>query len=148
MSVKLWRSQEEEWTSNYYITRVKTGSRAVWRLDELETRCGRESQHPAEWALRPRIEQLQLERRCWIEEHVPETLGPKPPVELPRRTRKNVVMAIRVGVNMLQFCSVSNSLSHKTLSNKVRGIFFQRTVSLVFIVSLWFCMHAYVYVYI
>ena len=27
-------------------------------------------------------------------------------------------------VNMLQFCSVSNSLSHTTLSNKVRGIFF------------------------
>ena len=27
-------------------------------------------------------------------------------------------------VNMLQFCSVSNSLSHATLSNKVRGIYF------------------------
>ena len=33
-------------------------------------------------------------------------------------------MAIRVGVNMLQFCSVSNSFSHTNLSNKVRGIFF------------------------
>ncbi len=32
------------------------------KLKELETRCGRESQHPAEWALRPPTEQLQL----WI----------------------------------------------------------------------------------
>ena len=39
---------------------------------------------------------------------------------------RNVVMANRVGVNMLQFCSVSNSLSHITLSNKVRGIFFSK----------------------
>ena len=37
---------------------------------------------------------------------------------------------------MLQFCSVSNSLSHTTLSNKERGIFFKKTVSFLFIVSL------------
>ena len=56
--------------------------------------------------------------------------------------KDTTLMAIRVGVNMLQFCLVSNSLSHTTLSNKVRGIFFLRTVSLVFIVSsLWFCIH-------
>ena len=36
---------------------------------------------------------------------------------------KEMLMAIRVGVDMLQFCSVSNSLSHTKLSNKVRGIF-------------------------
>ena len=58
---------------------VKTGSQLVWRLDQLDTRCSRESQHPAEWALRPPIEQLQVERRCWIEEHVPEKLGPQVP---------------------------------------------------------------------
>ena len=38
--------------------------------------------------------------------------------------REKTLMAIRVEVNMLQFCSVSNSLSHATFSNKVRGIFF------------------------
>ena len=32
------------------------------------------------------IEQLQLERRCWNEDHVPERPGP--PVEQPRRTGK------------------------------------------------------------
>ena len=37
---------------------VKTGSQLVWRLDQLETRCSRESQHPAEGALRPPIEQF------------------------------------------------------------------------------------------
>ena len=58
---------------------VKTGSQSVWRPDQLETRCGRESQHPAEGALRPRLSSWgsdQLKRRCWIEEHVPERLGP------------------------------------------------------------------------
>ena len=29
---------------------MKTGSQLVWRPDPLVTRCGRESQHPAEWA--------------------------------------------------------------------------------------------------
>ena len=33
------------------------------KLNQLETRSGGESQHPAEWALRPPIEQLQLEIR-------------------------------------------------------------------------------------
>ena len=42
----------------------------------------------------------------------------------PAEQERNAVMANRVRVNMLQFCSVSNSLSHATLSNKVSGIFF------------------------
>ena len=33
------------------------------KFNQLETRYGRESQHLAEWALRPPIEQLQLEIR-------------------------------------------------------------------------------------
>ena len=71
-----------------------------WRPDQLVTRCGRESQHPAEsWA-------------------------PGPPVEQPRRTGKKCWWPWLEEVKMLQFCSVSNSLSHTTLSNKVRGIFF------------------------
>ena len=36
----------------------------------------------------------------------------------PGERERNTVMAIRVGVNMLQFCSVSSSLSHTTLSIK------------------------------
>ena len=36
----------------------------------------------------------------------------------PGERERNTVMGNRVGVNMLQFCSVSNSLSHTTLSIK------------------------------
>ena len=48
---------------------------------------------------------------------------------------------------MFQFCSVSNSFSHTTLLNKVRGIFFLKDCLVVIIVSLWFCMHASTYEY-
>ena len=68
----------------------------------------------------------QLVRRCWIEEHVPERLGPQVPGWAAQENGKETLMAIRVGVNMLQFCSVSNSLSHTTLSNKVRGTYFSK----------------------
>ena len=37
-------------------------------------------------------------------------------------------MAIKVGVNILQFCSVTNTLSHANVTNKVRGIFFFKEV--------------------
>ena len=70
----------------------------------------------------------QLERRCWNENHVPAEAGPPGPrLSSPERER-NAAMARRVGVNMLQFCSVSNSPltdnTFRTLSNKVRGIIF------------------------
>ena len=108
-----------EWTIELLYNSVRTGSQSVWSSESLEARCGRESQHPAEiWA-------------------------PVPPVEQPWRTGKNTDSHKSGEINMLRFCSVSNSLSHTSLSNKVRGIyFFKRTVSLVFIMSLlWFCMH-------
>ena len=42
----------------------------------------------------------------------------------PGEREKHTAMSRGAGeVNMLQFCSVSNSLSHTTPSNKVRGIF-------------------------
>ena len=81
---------------------VKTGSQLVWKPDQLVIRCGRENQHP--------------ERLC----------PPSPRLSSPGERERNAVMANRVGVNMLQFCSVSNSLSHTTISNKMRGIFFSK----------------------
>ena len=65
---------------------VKTGSQLVWRSEPLVARCGRGSQHPTEWA-------------------------PGSPVEQHQENGKETLMAIRLGVNMLQFCSVSNPLS-------------------------------------
>ena len=40
-----------EWTIELLYNLGKTGSQLVWRPDQLETRGGRESQHPAEGAL-------------------------------------------------------------------------------------------------
>ena len=102
---------------------------AVWRPDQLETRCGREDQHSAEWALRPPIEQFG-DQTSWRQDAVEKTSTqrgwtPGPRLSSPGERERNAVMANRVGVNMLQFSSISNSLSHTTLSNKVRGIFFK-----------------------
>ena len=127
--VQLWRPQEKGGVVLLYNTVHR-------KFNQLETRCGRESQHPAEWALRPPIEQLQF----WGSDELrirqvgekmldwgtcPREAGP-PGLQLssPGERKRNAIMANRVGVNMSQFCLISNSLSHTTLSNKVRGIFF------------------------
>ena len=62
------------------------------KFNQLEIRCGRENQHPE----RP----------------------PAPRLSSPGERERNAVVAIGVGVNILQFCSVSNYLSHTTLSIK------------------------------
>ena len=82
-----------KWAVELLYNSVKTGNQLVWGPEKLERRCGRESQHSAEsWA-------------------------PGPPVEHQENEKDTTLMAIRVGVNMLEFCSLSNSLSHTTLSN-------------------------------
>ena len=113
------------WTLNYYITQC-TGnairwrqastqqsgpsgprlSSFSWRSDQLEIR--RVGEKMLDWGTCPR-----------------EAGPPGPRLSSSGEWERNAVMANRVKVNMLQFCSVSNSLSHTTLSNKVRGIFFQ-----------------------
>ena len=129
---------------------VRTGSQLVWRPDQLETRCGRESQHQAEGALRPPINQFG-DQTSWREDAGMRTCHREaglqgPPLSSPAERERNAVMASRVGVNMLQFCSVSNSLSHTILSNKVRGVFFYELCrsSLLCVVMI---LHAYVDVY-
>ena len=108
---------------------VNPGRQLVWGLDQLVTRCSRESQHPAEWALRPPPDWAVGDQMSWWEDArmrtCPREAGPPGPrLSSPGERERNTVMANWVGVNMLQFCSVSNSLSHTTLSNKVRGLFF------------------------
>ena len=51
-----------------------------------------------------------------------------PQLSSSRERERNTVRVNRMRVNMLQFCSVSNSLSHMNLSNKVRGIYFFKEV--------------------
>ena len=89
-----------EWAIELLYNSVKTGSQLVWRSDLVVTRCVRESQHPAEWASRP-------------------------PVEQSRRTRTTHGYVRRGwGVRYFAVFVQSPTLSHTTLSNKVRGIFF------------------------
>ena len=95
------------WALNYYITQYTRNSLS-WGSDELEI-SGRENQHP-------------------------ERLGPQVPGWAAQENGKETLMAIRVGVNMLQFCSVSNSLSHTTLSIKWEVYFSKNRVARLYCV--------------
>ena len=114
----LW--EEIEWTSDYYITQCTGNSTSLgirWVGDKMRER---KTSTQRGWAPGPRLS------------HQGE--------------RERNADGYKSGVSMLQSCSVSYSLSHTNLSNKVRGIFFKKTVSLVFIVSsLWFRMHMCLY---
>ncbi len=73
----------------------------------------------------------QLVRLYWNEEHVPERLSPRPPVEQPRRTRTTRGDVRRGwGGQYVAVFVQSPTPSHTTLSNKVRVMYFsKRTVS-------------------
>ena len=93
---------------------------------------------------------VQLERRCWNENHVPGSR-----LSSPGERERNAAMTRRVGVNMLQLCSVSNSpltqqyLSwpFRTLSIKWEVYFSKELCPLVFIVLNMF-LHASAYEYV
>ena len=87
-----------------------TPTRRRWALNNYRTRCTGNS--------------ISLEIR-WVGEKMldwgtcpRETGSPGLRLSSSRERERNAVIANRVGVNMLQFCSVSNSLSHTTLSIK------------------------------
>ena len=103
-----------EWALNYYITHSRCswvefefqlGWRCVrgshtrpkglgalmnWGPEKMLIRCSKESHHSAEWT-------------------------PGPPVEHQENEEDTTLTAIRVGVKIFQFCSVSSSLSHANL---------------------------------
>ena len=91
------------WASNYYITPV-TGS------------------------------SVQLERRCWNENNVPAEAGPPgPQLSSPGERESKAVIARRVGGQYVAVLFSLQLTSHTvkpfvTLSNKVWGLFFSRTV--------------------
>ena len=62
---------------------------------------------------------------------------PRPQLSNPGERERHTAMSGGAGeVNMLLFCSVSNSLSHINLSNKLRGIFFYE-------LCLYYCVNMY-----
>ena len=120
--VQLWRPQEEGGVELLYNS-VKTGSQLVWRPDQLETRCRRESQHPAA----PPIESLDIRpvgEKMLEWEHVPERLGSLAPGWAAQENGKETLMAIRVGGKYVAVLfGLQLPLTHNPF-NKVRGIFF------------------------
>ena len=90
------------------------------------------------------------DQTCWWQDAVEEASiqqsGPSFSGWAALRSREETLMAIRVGINMLQFCSVSNSLSNTNLSNKVSGIFFKEVFArlLLCVVRI---LHEYAYEY-
>ena len=111
------------WTLNCYITQC-TGNSISWRQDAIE-KARTQQREPSG----PRLSSWgsdELEIRCGRENQLPERLGPQPPGWASQEKGKETVMANRVGVNMLQFCSVSNSLSHITLAIKWEVCFFAK----------------------
>ena len=114
-----WVGEQMNWRQDV-VWKPLPGRRGLWDPpvswgpEKLETRCGRESHHPAERALgTPSEFGDPLVTRCGRESPHPAERAPRPPVEQLLRTRKT--QRWWVGVNMLQLCSVSNSLSHTNL---------------------------------
>ena len=122
------------WVSNNYITRVKTGSHLL-EFSQLEIRCGRENQHPAEGAIRTPDWSVG-DQTSWREDAGMRNMShrgwaSRPPVEQLRRTGKKRCYAHKTGGQYaavlfgLQLpLTVKPLLTLWTLSNKVRGIFF------------------------
>ena len=121
-----WRQNAVEKTS--IQQREPSGPRLIsWVSDEVEIRCSRENQHP-------------------------ERLGPR--LSSPGERERNAVMTNRVGVNMLQFCSVSNSLSHTTYNIKWEVYFSKNCVARLYCVEYathiygTICVHLYFWVFL
>ena len=128
--ISAWRSnmpfQRLSGRLNYYITWWDWKSASL-RSDELETRCGRVSQHSAE---------------SW---------GPRPPVEQQKNEKDTTPMAIRVGVNIC--CSYvrsptpSHTQSFQTLQINWEVYFFKEVFAHYYILrhydSAWICISLY-----
>ena len=112
-------------------------------FNQLETRYGRESQHPAEGALRPPINQLVIRRvgdKMRLRKPAPREAGLQVPGLVAQENRKETLMAMRVGVNMLQFCSGRQlPLTHNLYFSK-------NCVACLYCVVM--ILHADVYVYV
>ena len=95
---------------------------------QLETRCSRESQHPVEGALRPPINQLEIRR---VGEKIlnlgtcPREAGPPGPwLSSPEERERNTEELGSICCSSVRSPTPSHTQPFRTLSNKVRGIFF------------------------
>ena len=109
-----------EWALNYYITQSRQKSRtvAVTVGDGAIDECGKEShtrpRGPSETLMEfGGPEKLLI--RCSKESQHPAEWTPGPPLEHQENEKDTMLTAIRVGVKIFQFCSVSSSLSRANL---------------------------------
>ena len=126
-----------EWAIEVFSNSEGDRKSVSWRSDELETRCGRESHHPADG---------EKMRTCFTE------AGPPSPrlSSLGEREGHTATSGGAREVNMLQFCSVSNSLSHTQPFQWSERYIFLKKSSLVFIhyVSMYsacICVYKHIY---
>ena len=112
-----------EWAIELLYNSVKTGSHLVWKRDAVEKAS---TQQKGPWE--PTVNEFG-DRRVWTQDVVEKSStqqragSPGHRLSNPGEPERNADGHKSGDVNMLQFCSVSNTLSDTTLSNKVRGIF-------------------------
>ena len=95
---------------------VKIELKAVEFEFQLEARCGRESHtRPKGPGALMNWGPEKMLIRCSKESQHPAELNPGPPVEHQENENDTTLTAIRVGVKILQFCSIYSSLSHANL---------------------------------
>ena len=114
------------WMLNYYITQC-TGNSISWWQDAVEKASTQQREPSGPWLISLEIRWVGEKMLEW--EHVPKRLGPQVPGWAAQENGKETLgqyVAVLFGLQL--------PLTHNPF-NKVRGIFFLRTVSLVTIVS-------------
>ena len=150
-----WSEVSEEDVVEKATTRQKgpSGPPESWRSDELERRCGRESNHLAErglrdpqWVWRPVGEK----RLRW--EHVSERLGLRPSGWAVVQENENDTRLYPEGLVRsiyCNFCSVSNPLSHTTFQIKWEVYLFKDVFARLYSLRQYvFCMYMCIYAYL
>ena len=128
----------------------KTITRCTGSSSQLEIRCGRENQHPAEGALRTPDWAVGVQSLKWVGEKIMEWeacpnkgWAPRPLVEQPRRTGKKHCYGHKSGGSICCSSVHTPTPSHTTLSIKWEVYFSKDVCPLVFIASL-YSLHRYI----
>ena len=117
------------------------------KFNQLETRCGRESQHQAEGAFSCSWESDHLDIRCGRSHQHPERLGPQDSGWATQENWKEMRLCPIEWGSICCSSVRSPTPSHTQPFQISERYIFLRTVSLVFIEFwLWFSMHTDVYV--
>ena len=109
-----------EWALNYYITQSRQKSSQLscsssWRRSYKRDVVGKATSGRRGLEALMSCDPEKMLIRCSKESHHPAEWTPGPLVEHQENEKDTTLTAIRVGVKIFQFCSVSSSLSHANL---------------------------------